>query len=233
MKNKIQLILTLCLGFVYGYAQTPAIEIKKDSLIYHTDEKGNRVIDFSYCGYENSEVAIPNVKSVIRVTPVVGDNASRIQQAIDYVASLPIDKNGFRGAVLLDEGNYDLNNSLRISNSGIVLRGQNKLKTILTKNGVDRGSVIYIEGKDNLKVLDTLSVTSSYVPVGATTFEVNNNHLLKVGDAIRITRPSTKEWIESIGCNIYAGGISSLGWKPGDSDKIGRASCRERVLTLA
>ncbi|MBV5343228.1 pectate lyase, partial [bacterium] len=41
---------------------------------------------------------------------------------------------------------------------------------------------------------------------------------LKVGDRLKIVRPSTKEWIVSIGCNIFGGGESALGWKPGDTD---------------
>ena len=28
-----------------------------------------------------------------------------------------------------------------------------------------------------------------------------------------LTRPSGKEWIASLGCNIFGGGISALGWK--------------------
>ncbi len=35
-----------------------------------------------------------------------GDNTARIQRAIDYVASLTPDASGFRGAVLLDQGNF-------------------------------------------------------------------------------------------------------------------------------
>jgi len=38
------------------------------------------------------------------VTPVAGDNVSNIQTAINYVSALPLDANGFRGAVLLSNG---------------------------------------------------------------------------------------------------------------------------------
>lgn len=33
-----------------------------------------------------------------------------------------------------------------------------------------------------------------------------------------VTRPSGKEWIASLGCDIFGGGISALGWKEGDMD---------------
>ena len=35
---------------------------------------------------------------------------------------------------------------------------------------------------------------------------------------VLIVRPSTKEWIASVACTEYGGGISALGWKPGDID---------------
>ena len=44
-------------------------------------------------------------------------------------------KNGFRGAVLLDKGTFELNESLRISVSGVVLRGSDREQTVLLKKG--------------------------------------------------------------------------------------------------
>ncbi len=219
MKIKVGLIaLTLLSCINCNYAQSSGIIIKNDSLIYNMDELGNRVLDFSFCGYRNSSVAIPNVKNVIFVSWKSGDNSERIQRAIDYVASLPMAKDGFRGAVLLDDGEFILEQSLRIENSGVVLRGKNKNKTILKLNGTNRGSLIYIEGENDRVNLDTLQVVSSYVPVNNTSFQIASVAELKKGDRITISRPSTKEWIESLGCNIYGGGISALGWKPGDVD---------------
>ena len=51
----------------------------------------------------------------------------------------------FRGAVLLDKGTFELNESLRISVSGVVLRGSDREQTVLLKKGVDRGALLYIE----------------------------------------------------------------------------------------
>lgn len=91
-----------------------------------TDERGNRILDYSSCGYRNSEYPIPDVANAVFVSWKPGDNSSRIQRAIDYVSSLALDKNGFRGAVLLDKGTFELNESLRISVSGVVLRGSDR-----------------------------------------------------------------------------------------------------------
>ena len=84
MRNKIGLIALLSLGFVHGFAQTLALEVKNDSIIYNRDEKGNQVIDFSYCGYRSSDVDILTVKNMVVVSGQEGDNPARIQKAIDY-----------------------------------------------------------------------------------------------------------------------------------------------------
>jgi hypothetical protein len=49
-------------------------------------------------------------------------------------------------------------------------------------------------------------------------FTINNDLPIKLGDKIVIHRPSTKEWIAAIGTEIFGGGISTLGWKPGERD---------------
>ena len=170
------------------------------------------------CILVTSEQDIPSVRNVVFVSWKPGDNTTRIQRAIDYVASLPPDISGFRGAVLLDKGEFSLSGSIRIATSGIVLRGMDKESTILLKKGVDRGSLIYMEGENDLVIKDTLQVLSNYVPVNTKTLEVALGTSLKKGDRIMVTRPSGKEWIASLGCNIFGGGISALGWKEGDMD---------------
>ena len=92
MKKRLGVIALLSLGFVQGFAQTLALEVKNDSIVYNVDDKGNRVIDFSYCGYKSSDVEIPNVRNMVYVSWKEGDNSERIQKAIDYVASLKVQK---------------------------------------------------------------------------------------------------------------------------------------------
>ena len=202
---------TLCLGFVSlalaeAYAQTFPMNLKDSRLEYVNDAKGNRVLDFSYCGYRNSNVDIPDLPVAVCVSPVEGDNSPVIQRAIDYVSSLKPDADGFRGAVLLEKGTYRLNEPLRIRTSGVVLRGEDKAGTVLVKHGYERGSVVYIEGTDDLQVLDTLDITSDYVPVNSVTLDVSTARQLKTGDKIRIYRPSEADWIASIGCDYFGGG---------------------------
>lgn len=187
-------------------------------LTYETDARGNRVLDYSSCGYRNSSEAVPAVPNSVFVSWQAGDNSARIQKAIDYVSSLPAGPDGRRGAVLLDKGTFELSAPLRISASGVVLRGNGVNSTTLVKNGVDRGALIYVEGVYNPVVTDTVAITSAYVPVNSRTFQVSDSKGLKAGERVFIVRPSSKEWIASIGCDIFGGGISALGWKAGDID---------------
>ena len=85
-------------------------------------------LDYSYCGYRQSEVAIPDAPAVLYVEPASGDCSAMLQAAIDHVANLKVNKQtGLRGAILLRPGTYQLQEPLRISTSGIVLRGSGTL----------------------------------------------------------------------------------------------------------
>lgn len=215
---KILALGLLMAGFVHVNAQTFAVRTDGQHLSYVKDSRGNRLLDYSTCGYRNSNVDIPSVKGAVFVSHREGDNSERIQRALDYVASLKPDANGFRGAVLLDKGTFELSEPLRIKASGVVLRGVSKKETVLKKNGVDRCALIYIEGINDCKETGTTNIVSDYVPVNTLTFDVASGTGLQAGDRVMIYRPCTKEWISSLGCEIFGGGISALGWKAGDVD---------------
>lgn len=199
-------------------AQSFGLQIKDNKIVYENDVKGNRILDFSYCGYKNSETDIPILPNSIFVPKQEGDASETIQRAIDYVSTLKPNTNGFRGVVLLDKGVFKLYKSLRISTSGVVLRGLDRNQTILMKYGYDRSALLHIEGVNNKILSEPYQVTSEYVAVNNVVLELNDVSNLKVGDRIAITRPSSNEWIKSVGCDIFGGGISALGWKPGDVD---------------
>jgi len=218
-KFKTAFLCILGVGFLQSISAQPfSLKVKDNTISYSQDSKGNRILDFSYCGFKSSEQDIPNLDNIIFVPHQEGDASEIIQRAIDYVSSLKPDKQGFRGAVLLDKGVFNLEKNLWIKTSGVVLRGSDKLETILLKHGVDRSALIHIEGINNQEVKDSFKLISNYIPVNQRTFELTATVNLKVGDRLKIVRPSTKEWIASIGCDIFGGGISALGWKPGDMD---------------
>lgn len=174
-------------------------------------------MDYSTCGYHASEKNIPNVRNVVTVGYTDGDASDRLQKAIDYVASLKADKNGVRGTILIGEGIFRLKRPLRISTSGIVLRGMGKNRTTLVKEGYDRGALIYIEGKNQWTKGDTLNVDTK-VKAGSTQIRLSSAMNLKAGERVQILRPSTKEWISALKCDDYGGSLDYTGWKPTDID---------------
>ena len=164
-------------------------------------------MDYSTCGYHASEKNIPDVHNAVYVEVSEGDCHDVIQRAIDYVSSLKPDKNGHRGAVLLGEGTFYIDNPLRISTSGVVIRGTDRSKTTLVKRGVSRGALLYIEGGMKMTGGDTLQVVGDKTMAGATTLNLSSTGNIKVGDRIRVVRPSTREWIESLNCYDFGGGL--------------------------
>jgi hypothetical protein len=220
---KIQVLSVVLLVCASVFAQKPVPPIppvllgQNGRLAYTSDGHGSRVPDFSYCGYAGSEKPIPTVPVRVVVPNRPGDATQRIQAALDYVASLPMDANGFRGAVLLEKGRYEIAGSLYLRASGVVLRGSGMSQdgTILFAAGTDRETLIRVYGKNDC-ILGTASpVADALVPVNALTFSLVKASF-NVGDQIRIQRPDTKEWIAATNMAEFGGGESSLGWKPGN-----------------
>ncbi|MEG1585292.1 MAG: DUF6298 domain-containing protein [Bacteroidales bacterium] len=184
------------------------LQVEKDGkLQYVADSLGNQVMDFSYAGYHASEDSLPIVKAVVFVPHTDADSWQAIQQAIDHVSGMPVDKHGFRGAVLLDT-------------PGVVLRGSGtgESGTRLLKKGVDRSALIFIEGQNTPVVTDTISLRAVYAPVNSRTLHLESATGLNPEESVMIYRPSTTGWIERLGCNHFGGGITALGWKAGDAD---------------
>lgn len=177
-------------------------------------------MDYSTCGYHASELAIPDVRNVVAVRNTEGDCSQRLQKAIDYVSQLKADKSGHRGTILIGEGTFLLDRPLRITTSGIVLRGMGKGKTRLVKRGFDRGALIYIEGKSLLTKGDTIAVADQKLKAGSNVLTLSSAAGIKAGQRIMILRPTTKEWIEALKCDDYGGGLDYTGWKPTDIDML-------------
>src|SRR5688572_12200160 len=98
--------------------------VDQTHLLYKPTPMGDRIIDFSRVGYRDGRVPIPDVPVMVTVDPGEGDDRARIQAAIDAVSAMPKDpKTGFRGAVQLTAGTYEIDGSLTITTTGVVLRG--------------------------------------------------------------------------------------------------------------
>jgi len=172
-------------------------------LEYKKDNYGNTIPDFSNAGYKGGGVRLPIVPTVKTISPISGDNTNLIQNAINEVTRLPIQANGYRGALLLKKGTYPISGSIKINKSGIVLRGEGDSTngTIIKGTGTSARTLIAIEGVDDRKENSGTrqKISDSYVPVGAHTFSIPNGSTFHVGDQIIVYRPSTQNWLDALG----------------------------------
>jgi hypothetical protein len=130
--------------------QSKFIKIDKEGkLQYIPDEKGNIIPDFSQVGYYHGNKSIPEIPVVTMVT-ASADAEQAIQSAIDALSKKTADANGFRGTILLRKGIYKIPGTIRISASGIVLRGEGD-ETKLIATGTLQRTLISISGTEGCK----------------------------------------------------------------------------------
>jgi hypothetical protein len=226
-----RLLLSSVLGVLLGArgvlgapAAAPFVSLDAGGkLRYQTDKRGDRIPDFSHCGYGGGGVAIPDVPVRVVVPAAKGESGVRIQAAIDHVAQLPADRHGIRGAVLLLAGRHEIAGQLRITTGGVVLRGQGQGKdgTLLVATGVDRRPLIQIIGKNDRSLGGTTwLVADRYVPVGARSLRLKSTRGLRAGDTVLVEHPSTAEWIRAVGMDEsgFPGAAGWLRWQPGKMD---------------
>lgn len=232
MKTKLNAIaaLALCLNAFASVGQDippstslvyPGIDGK---LVYVADSLGNRIPDFSNAGYRGGGTAIPYVPNKATVWPVVGDCSPVVQAAIDKVSAMPLDAQGFRGAVLLKQGTYPLDKPLYIRASGVILRGEGttEIGTILFGRTVkprptgpaSGAALINLAGEKGITVLEATkqTITDKYVPVGARSFNVASGKGFKVGDKVLVRRYGNQDWIKFIGLDSAT--VKNNRWRP-------------------
>lgn len=194
-------LIVSCFGFGQNVTEVISSDPASGRLKYgaYTD-KGDILPDFSFCGYKGGNAQIPNVKTVIELYPVAGDNTEQIQHALDLVGQMALDKDGIRGALLLRAGEYGVARTININHSGVVLRGEGAA-TCLVATTPKQYTLIKVGSAAKAKkdVKSQRDVVDEYVPSGTNELTLNDVAPFRVGDKIIVERPSTKEWIEAIG----------------------------------
>ena len=202
IKSTLSILLMLFV-FQFSDAQTSTLVSvgSNGKLVYTADSKGNKVPDFSGVGYLNSESPIPTVGVVLTVNPVIGDNLSNVQNAINQLATLPLDANGFRGTILFKAGKYLISDTIKINASGIVLRGEGKDSTTGTHFVCTRTapiSLFYFSGNSgtDLSYTSRKVITDAYVPFGTNQVTVASGHTFVTGDKVMLHRIPKQSWID-------------------------------------
>ncbi|ORX92974.1 hypothetical protein K493DRAFT_316268 [Basidiobolus meristosporus CBS 931.73] len=160
--------------------------------------------DFSGTGYRAGLAEIPSDIPVVHtISPNSGggDDTRRIQEAINTVASKSVDKNGFRGALLLTSGIYRLADTITLSSSGIVLRGDPNGNTTLIGTSPRTYTLIRANGPSGgLSGSTKYNIAQTYVPLGAFQFTIKSgdSRNFKVGDDVIVARKGNQDWIKEI-----------------------------------
>jgi len=229
----IQRLSLLVIGLLSGYLAhgqnaSHLIYLDRGELTYvpfsmqGQSNEVNTIPDFSYAGYMGGGVSIPtDIPVKATLTPAEGEDAQRIQAAIDLVEALEPDQHGFRGVVLIKAGHYSLENVLTVRASGVVLRGEGQglNGTVLHSNLRVAHTVINILGPGGIN-LDTPSeqaIITDYVPVGSYSFEVEDASEFAVGEKIVVTRTPNQLWIDELGMDqetLCEGKSGCVGWTP-------------------
>jgi hypothetical protein len=164
-------------------------------LEYRADQRGNRIMDFSYAGYRGGGVRLPDERVARTLGPVEGDNTARIQQALDAAAiAAP-------GAVLLAPGTFEVAGTLAISASGVVLRGSGSGRggTAIKLTGAPH-RFLQIRGAGRWEPAGRpVAITDAYVPSGSASFHVSDAAAFRAGDTVLINHPVTAAWIHFMG----------------------------------
>lgn len=221
--------------------QSVAAHLGKDGrMTYISDFRGNRIPDFSSVGYMNGATELPTPPVKVTLTAKPGDATKDIQAAIDQVSALEPDQSGFRGAILLKKGIYEVG-KLSITTGGVVIRGEGsggdpKTKSLDPAAGLSKeafkqklsgmdgtilltGNPIQIKGASGIQVEQNpiAEILDAYVPVGATSFHVQNPDALRVGNAVMVRRHGNAAWIHTIGMDQIPG-KGKRQWTPFDLD---------------
>ena len=179
-------------------------------------------IDFSYAGYDGGR-PVPWVKAVLSVRPSGGDDTALLQGALDRVASMPVEKEGFRGVVLLAPGRFHVKGQLQMHASGVVLRGSGSggTGTVIVAEGINRRPLIVVGAEKDVAIDPALTVEDD-VQAGGMTLHLESVAELKPGDQVVVRRPSTAEWISAMGMSGLPGTFANqrLDWRPGSHDLV-------------
>ncbi|MGF1925121.1 MAG: hypothetical protein ACQUHE_13155, partial [Bacteroidia bacterium] len=218
--NLVFVVFCLFLGSASAQqGKSKYINIQNGRLSYVPDQYGNVIPDFSKVGYWQNAKQIPNVKVVTTLTANGVDDQQRIQSAIDELSKRPANTDGFRGAILLKKGTYKIPESIKITRSGIVLRGEGD-ETKLLGTGKGQRKLIAATGTGRAVELPNsrVKITDKYVPVGSKSFTLNSTKGLSVGDEIMVFRPGTDQWIKDLKMDQIDAKEGTVQWKASDYD---------------
>ncbi|KAM5350801.1 hypothetical protein ACJ41O_007306 [Fusarium nematophilum] len=204
-------LIAAILIIYFALADRKSDEVAWASIV---SSRGDRLPDFSYCGYHNSEVPLPTISSP-NVTVTVPVDASddltpAIQDAIDTIAA------GGGGVVELPPGRFSITAGIRLL-SHVVVTGSGNGGTILVLKEQPSDPVFTLGRLGNPPKAELgvrSNIIDSYVPIGSSIVTVTNSTGLSVNQSVYISRAATESWIRYNGmADLVRDGIPQT-WIP-------------------
>lgn len=198
--------------------QGPLVEYVNGHLVYHETSSGERFLDFSTCGYEGGGVPLPvasvkmTLESVNNTTDpnscsIMIDDTERIQAAIDACGIDTVKSDDDISAILLKAGTYYIAGALKMTRSGVVLRGEGLDRTIVVCGGNEKRSMIVASGggpgamyKEDGS-FPILTTDGQKVCLGAATIPVHHSGNIQPGDTVYIERTPNVSTVYTYGPN--------------------------------
>lgn len=157
---------------------------------------GDKLPDFSFSGYHNSEVSLPTVTTAdvtLSFSNTTYDDISPlIQKAIDSVAL------GGGGVVELPPGSFHISAGIQLRNH-VTVRGSKGGETTLILKEQPSSPVFTLGsiGSVSKAAFGTKSrIIDDYVPIGSSVVNIQNNAKLSVNQTVYISRATTESWIK-------------------------------------
>ena len=221
----------------------PLVSLGEDGRLAYKPytDKGDRILDWSFCGYKRSEEPIPDVAVAETLSAPAGealpdgnmaypngpDSHGQIQTALDRVAALKPGADGFRGAVLLKKGTYYVNGALQVR-SGVVLRGEGDGpdgSVLIARSAQGGGDAIQVGEPDaeveHVGEAEKVRIADPYVPSGCAQLALEEASQFKPGDFVCVKKTVNQKWIDDLGCgerlrHIRGGkeGQNKRPWRP-------------------
>lgn len=185
-------------------------EVPADPASKYQDVGKDEIPDFSRVGYHWGDKEIPDVpvKMTLEAPEDGADATALILNALNTVET--------PGAVLLKAGTYNVSDIIRITRSGVVLRGEGEGKTILYGTATTQvARMLQIGATNKFSPGSKSEIIAKYVPVGQMWVPVRNPEMFSVGERVWLYRPATEAWLDALHmrelADLYAGNVN---WTP-------------------